>query len=148
MKKFIETQRNPTFISNIQEAMKRDGPNVMKSLEENGFFFSEEEKLVLAADLIVAGTDTISITLLWNFAIMCNYPEVQKKVSAEIDEFVKLNGRLPEFSERTESMHTQPELYPNPHEFIPERFMSNLKTMQSAANGRFEERDHFNFGFG
>ena len=33
---------------------------------------------------------------------MCNYPEVQRKVSAEIDEFVKLNGRLPEFSERTE----------------------------------------------
>jgi cytochrome P450 len=46
------------------------------------------------------------------------------------------------------SMHKQPELYPEPHSFKPERFMSNLKTMQSAANGRYEERDHFNFGFG
>lgn len=33
---------------------------------------------------------------------MCNYPEVQKKASNEIDEFVKLNGRLPEFTDRME----------------------------------------------
>ena len=46
------------------------------------------------------------------------------------------------------SMHTQPAYFSDPHKFIPERFMDNLKTMQSAANGKFEERDHFNFGFG
>lgn len=51
---------------------------------------------------MAAGTDTVSVTLSWMIAIMCNYPEVQKVASAEIDAFVKLHGRLPLFSERTE----------------------------------------------
>lgn len=47
-----------------------------------------------------------------------------------------------------ESMHMRQDTYPNPEKFEPERFMNNLKTMQSAANGKLEERDHFNFGWG
>lgn len=31
---------------------------------------------------------------------MCNYPEIQKKVASEIDEFVNANGHIPSFSER------------------------------------------------
>jgi cytochrome P450 len=31
---------------------------------------------------------------------MCHYPEVQRKVSAEIDEFIERNGRIPHFKER------------------------------------------------
>lgn len=46
------------------------------------------------------------------------------------------------------SMHTNAEHYENPFEFVPERFMDNLKTMQAAANGKSDQRDHFNFGFG
>lgn len=33
---------------------------------------------------------------------MCHHPEVQKKVAAEIDQFIKVNGRVPEFTEREE----------------------------------------------
>lgn len=47
-----------------------------------------------------------------------------------------------------ESMHNNAERYEKPHEFIPERFMNNLKTMQASANGKIEERDHYNFGWG
>lgn len=54
------------------------------------------------ADFIAAGTDTVSVTLAWNIALMCHHPEVQKTVMAEIDEFIKLNGRLPTFAERTQ----------------------------------------------
>lgn len=46
-----------------------------------------------------------------------------------------------------DSMHKS-SVYHEPEEFIPERFINNMKTMQSAANGRFEERDHYNFGWG
>jgi cytochrome P450 len=53
-------------------------------------------------DLLGGGTDTISATLSWNIAIMCNYPQVQRMASIEIDRFIKLNGRLPNFKERTQ----------------------------------------------
>lgn len=147
---------------------------------------------------------------------MARYPDVQKRVSAEIDEFIKKNGRVPDFNEREQlplsisvmkecmryrpisafgvshttdkdskryfiaiqkaktkyyncmtvvvdgylipkdctiisnmqSMHNNVERYENPREFIPERFMNNLKTMQSSANGKIEERDQYNFGWG
>lgn len=46
------------------------------------------------------------------------------------------------------SMHKRPEIYSKPGKFLPERFMNNIRTMQSAANGKIEERDHYNFGWG
>lgn len=46
------------------------------------------------------------------------------------------------------SMHTNAERYENPFEFIPERFLDNLKTMQASANGNIEQRDTYNFGWG
>jgi hypothetical protein len=33
---------------------------------------------------------------------MCHHPEIQKKVSAEIDKFVRVHGRVPNFKEREE----------------------------------------------
>jgi cytochrome P450 len=42
------------------------------------------------------------VTLQWSFAILCHYPVVQKKVAEEIDQFIKVNGRIPEFTERNE----------------------------------------------
>lgn len=47
-----------------------------------------------------------------------------------------------------ESLHTNPACYADPDTFVPDRFMNNQKTMQSAANGKLEERDHYNFGWG
>lgn len=230
MKHHINNNRNPIYQKLIREASTREGPNAIKSLKENGFHLSEEDILVFMcrlfityksiqvlicfkADLVVAGVDTVKITLSWNIAIMCNHPDVQKKVSAEIDKFIKLNGHLPHFDEREqipycisvikecmrykpttpfglihvtrkdckfnncynlgektkffivdvdgyvilkgsnilsnmESMHRRPEIYTEPEKFIPERFMNNTKTMQSAANGKVEDRDHYNFGWG
>lgn len=50
--------------------------------------------------MITGGTDIITVTIVWNIMVMCHFPNVQKKVSAKIDSFVGLNGRLPHFSER------------------------------------------------
>lgn len=54
------------------------------------------------ADIISAGTDTIGVTLWWNLYLMCHYQTCQKTAANEVDQFIKQNGRLPQFSERTE----------------------------------------------
>lgn len=47
------------------------------------------------------------------------------------------------------SMHKNPDVYPDrPNEFLPERFMNALETTLAASNGKIEDRDHFNFGWG
>ncbi|KAI9262142.1 cytochrome P450, partial [Phascolomyces articulosus] len=46
------------------------------------------------------------------------------------------------------SMHTDPSIYKNPEEFIPDRFLDHTAPMASSANAKVEQRDHFNFGWG
>ncbi|KAI9487029.1 MAG: cytochrome P450 [Benjaminiella poitrasii] len=196
MKRFIKTKRDPTYRLLIKEAMLAGGDNIVKSLDADGYAMTEEEKIVFMSDMLSAATDTTAVTLMWIFAILCNYPKVQKKVFNEIDQFIDANGHIPTFHERKnfpycisvikecmrykpttsfglphvtheellidnyvipkgctilssmESMHKNPERYDNPETFYPERFMDNIKTMQAAANGKLEDRDHFNFGWG
>ncbi|KAL9552676.1 hypothetical protein PS6_004353 [Mucor atramentarius] len=196
MKSFINNERNPTYRKLIKEAFKKEGPNVIKSIGENGYVMDEDDMVVFMSDLIAAGTDTISVTMSWNYAILCRYPDLQKRVSEEIDAFIKTHGRIPNFEEREEiplcvsvmkecmryrptssfgvshttdkdivvdgyfipknstlisnmgSMHTNAERYENPYEFIPERFLDNIKTMQASANGGIEQRDTYSFGWG
>lgn len=49
---FIKTQRDPVFRQFIKEAVNREGPNVVKSLEENGYHFTEDEKMILTCKFI------------------------------------------------------------------------------------------------
>ncbi|KAI8342959.1 cytochrome P450 [Chlamydoabsidia padenii] len=45
-------------------------------------------------------------------------------------------------------MHMNPDFYPDPDTFKPERFMDETRTMMAAANGKVGNRNHFSFGFG
>jgi cytochrome P450 len=56
----------------------------------------------MAVDLISAGVETVTATLYWLFAIVCNMPEIQDKIQAEIDTFTRSNKRLPCFTDRLE----------------------------------------------
>jgi cytochrome P450 len=52
--------------------------------------------------MIGAGTDTVSMTLLWLLALMCHHPDAQKRASAEIDAFIRVNGHIPNFKDKSE----------------------------------------------
>ncbi|KAI7891882.1 cytochrome P450 [Mucor mucedo] len=101
-KHFFEDVRDPTFRRYIAEALNSDKPNIVKSIKEEGANWSEEEYIAFTADIISAGTDTIGVSLWWNLYLMCHYPACQKTAANEVDEFFRLNGRLPHFSERTQ----------------------------------------------
>lgn len=52
MKRFIKLKRDPVFKRLLKEAMAREGPNVVKSLGEQRFEFTEEDKIVLMCKCI------------------------------------------------------------------------------------------------
>ncbi|CEP19492.1 hypothetical protein [Parasitella parasitica] len=189
-------KRNTIFKQYIEETEHKEGPNFVKALNESGYTLDLDEKLVVLFELVAAGTDTFTTTGTWMFAILCHYPQAQKKAQDEIDAFISNHGRIPDFNERSEvpyilavirecmrfrpttffglshsvvedlvvdgylfpkdcfisahmaSLHQNPNFYENPEKFCPERFLNNTKSMHAAANGKLEERDHFNFGFG
>ncbi|KAI4894234.1 hypothetical protein NFI96_025425 [Prochilodus magdalenae] len=67
--------------------------------------FHEEDLVMCAVDLFVAGSETTSTTLLWGFLYMAKYPEVQEKVQAEIDRVIG-QSRQPSTADRPDMPYT------------------------------------------
>ena len=60
---------------------------------------NDDERHVVIWDIIFGGTDTTATTNEWLIYFMINYPEVQKKVQAELDRVVGFD-RLPRLEDR------------------------------------------------
>ncbi|XP_037079514.1 cytochrome P450 2D19-like [Pollicipes pollicipes] len=56
--------------------------------------------VILVMDLFLAGNDTTAATLRWAFCFLCNRPEVQRRLQAELDGQVG-RQRLPSLSDRS-----------------------------------------------
>lgn len=53
MKHFTDTVRNPTFKKLIEEALMKEGPNVVKSLQKDGFDLPDKDRHVLLCTYMV-----------------------------------------------------------------------------------------------
>ncbi|KAG2200914.1 hypothetical protein INT47_003149 [Mucor saturninus] len=100
--KYFKTIRDPLYLKTVYDAIHADVPNLIKSIKENGANWTDDEYIAFLSDILVAGTDTVAVSLLWNMNLMCHYPDCQKTASDEVDNFIRNHGRLPRFSERTE----------------------------------------------
>lgn len=46
------------------------------------------------------------------------------------------------------AMNHDPKAYPNPDQFVVDRFLDEPRTMWTLSKAKAQERDHFTFGFG
>ncbi|XP_062443834.1 cytochrome P450 2W1-like [Rhea pennata] len=95
----------------IKESKKNVNGNNLMSYIDALVFKQQEEKdrsntsfydanvLASALDLLMAGTETTSTTLQWAILLMMKYPEIQRKVHAEIERVLG-PGCMPTFEDR------------------------------------------------
>ncbi|KAI7871358.1 cytochrome P450 [Spinellus fusiger] len=190
--------RNSVLRKLIIEALEGDEDCMVKNIKQldKKNVYDKDDMLVIISDLIIGGTDTVSVVLSKALVFLSHYPDIQKKMYTEIDAFITKHKRLPNFTEREEfpyitsfqrellrfypttmygiphmaeedfvvnnyiikkgttlisdmySMHRNPDVYPDPDKFIPERFINNKSTFHASATGKPTERDQFNFGWG
>uniref|UniRef100_A0A667XYL8 Cytochrome P450, family 2, subfamily R, polypeptide 1 n=1 Tax=Myripristis murdjan TaxID=586833 RepID=A0A667XYL8_9TELE len=67
--------------------------------------FYEDNLIICALELFVAGSETTSTTLRWAFLYMAKYPEIQEKVQAEIDRVIG-QSRQPSMMDRANLPYT------------------------------------------
>ncbi|KAI8982595.1 cytochrome P450 [Pilobolus umbonatus] len=106
IRKFIETERDPTMQTLIKNAIEREGDNLIKAIVSDEYDFTPDEVASLTSDLLNGGTDTTATSLCWAFAILCHHPDIQDKVYEEMKSFVKKHNHLPNYTERSETPYT------------------------------------------
>ncbi|XP_019752043.1 cytochrome P450 2J2-like, partial [Hippocampus comes] len=72
--------------------------------------FNIESLLVSTLDLLEAGTETSATTLRWALVYMMHYPDIQRKVQAEIDNVIG-QSRLPALLDRLNMPYTEAVIY-------------------------------------
>ncbi|XP_078242921.1 cytochrome P450 2K4-like [Pogona vitticeps] len=85
-----------TFLNHIEDLDKNDQRSLIDTFliqqqeeeKKKGGYFHKENLKSLMVDLFSAGMETTSSTLCWGILLMMKYPEIQKKVQAEIDDIV------------------------------------------------------------
>ncbi|KAG1358224.1 hypothetical protein G6F62_000894 [Rhizopus arrhizus] len=103
MRDFVSMYRDDFFMKLIDNALKKSQHSLVKDLyqmKEEGLI-DEDDILVFTSDLVGAGADTVATTIYWAFAILSQMPEVQAKLTEELDEWKSKHapGAIPRFNE-------------------------------------------------
>ncbi|KAI8075990.1 cytochrome P450 [Halteromyces radiatus] len=105
---FIAKVRDPLFTRLIDEAASSDKDSMIKSFlalkEEYGL--DDKDIIVTMSDLLGAGADTAAATLSWMIVILSHHHDVQEKIQAELDAFIRKHNRLSTFEERDQIPYT------------------------------------------
>ncbi|KAI9011865.1 cytochrome P450 [Phycomyces nitens] len=67
---------------------------------------NDNDLIVISSDLVSGGGENPCTSLMWLFGAMSQYPDIQKRVCAEIDNFIAENARMPNFLDRLELPYT------------------------------------------
>lgn len=79
---------------------------VAAQLGDDGKELDREELIFAVRELFVAGTDTVSNTLLWAVVLLANHPNVQTRLQHEVDSVVGAD-RLPALTDESSMPYTQ-----------------------------------------
>ncbi|KAI9282570.1 cytochrome P450 [Sporodiniella umbellata] len=103
MRDFVHKKHRPLYEKLIEKARENDRPSLIKRLDQmkESSDISEIDIIVSSIDAMVGGTDATSFAICFALAILCHYPDWQKKMQTEIDNFVKKQGRMPKYTERS-----------------------------------------------
>src|SRR6218665_1377836 len=79
---------------------------VRKYVSEEGPHFDREQLMFTIRDLIIAGSDTTSATIMWCLVLLANNPIVQERLHREIDGVVP-RERLPSIDDKAELVYLE-----------------------------------------
>ncbi|KAG2230874.1 hypothetical protein INT48_003037 [Thamnidium elegans] len=104
MTDFVENVSHPMFRRMIKQALAGDQDSLVKKMHliMEEYEIDERNLVVIMSEVLVAGSDTVAISASWTYAILCHYPEVQKKLADEVDAFINKYKRIPTFEDRLE----------------------------------------------
>jgi hypothetical protein len=68
MRNFVKNIRNPAFRKLIREASKKEGPNLIKSLDNEGYDMTEDEKVVFMSKYLSCKKLAYLFLLTWLFS--------------------------------------------------------------------------------
>ena len=106
-----------------------------EDLKEEQNFFTDDHLIMTINDVFSAGSETVITTIRWLIACLVNYPDIQSKVQAEIDNVVG-RDRLPVLQDRSKLHYLQAALTET-HRFFTVAYLSlpHKATCDSTLNG-------------
>ncbi|KAI7873064.1 cytochrome P450 [Spinellus fusiger] len=105
---FTNNLRTPVLKQLIVNSIEKDEDCIVKRMRnsKDSINYDDEDMLTILSDVMIGGTDTLSVTLSRAFFFLSHHPEVQKKICKEIDVFIAKHKRLPIFTERENFPYT------------------------------------------